>query len=76
MPKFKVGDRVRVPGSLLGQVEVLQVGTCSDADHDDEDCPFMARGENEVETFKFAYQASFLPGGGEGWAHSSDYEKV
>lgn len=39
MPKFEIGDKVRMPGVPFA-VEVLEIGTC-----EDEDCP--------GETFRF-----------------------
>lgn len=61
MAKFKIGDRVQMPGVPF-VVTVLEIGECEEAP----DCPLGP------ETFRFSD-----PGGqGDDWGHTSEFEKV
>lgn len=60
MPKFKIGDRVRMRDLPDFVAEVLEIGTC-------EDVPACDLGG---ETFRF-----FDPGArSDDWAHSAEFE--
>lgn len=60
MSKFEIGDKVQMPGVPVA-VEVLEFGTCNDAD-----C------NTGLQTFRFKD-----PGGqGDDWAHVSEFEKA
>lgn len=61
MPKFEIGDKVKMPGVSF-VVQVLEFGTCDEG----VDCDFGG------ETFRFKD-----PGGlGDDWEHTANFEKV
>lgn len=61
MPKFEVGDKVRMTGVPL-TVEVLEIGTC--ADYETFGC--------HPETFRFKDPQT----GEDDWMHTDEFEKV
>jgi hypothetical protein len=60
MAKFKIGDKVQMPGVPF-VVEVLEIGTCEDGP----DCDLG-------ETFRFKDPGGL----GDDWMHSSEFERV
>ncbi|HEU4540303.1 MAG TPA: hypothetical protein VFR23_04175 [Jiangellaceae bacterium] len=65
MAKFEIGDKVRMPGVPF-IVEVLEIGTCEEAEHDPDDCEYGG------ETFRFTDPES----GEDDWMHTAEFERV